>query len=78
MASEDPRPPTDYRRLRRQQDRAILWLVVGTVLLVFGALIYAVYGRWALMTGLMCLLPGAGIILVLWGLLTLIERWVQD
>ena len=53
-------------------------LVVGGLLIIGGGLIYLIYGQWALATGLLCLFPGVGIILFLWGLLSLIERWVKD
>jgi len=71
-------PPTDYRRIKRRTDRQMLWLVLGGLLMIGGGLIYLIYGKWALATGLLCLIPGAGLILVLWGLLSLIERWVGD
>jgi len=71
-------PPTDYRRMRRQTDRSLLWLVLGGLLIIGGGLIYLIYGKWALATGLLCLIPGAGLILFLWGLLSVIERWVGD
>jgi hypothetical protein len=71
-------PPTDYRRIRRRTDRQMLWLVLGGLLMIGGGLIYLIYGKWALATGLLCLIPGAGLILFLWGLLSLIERWVGD
>ena len=72
------RPPTDYRRMRRRTDRQMLWLVLGGLLFIGGGLIFLIYGKWALVTGLLCLIPGAGLILFLWGLLSLIERWVGD
>ena len=82
MADSQPptesRPPTDYRRQHRRDDRIMLGMVVGGLLIIGGGLIYALYGTWALTTGLLCLLPGAGLILLLWGLLTLIEKWVGD
>ena len=53
-------------------------LVVGGLLIIGGGLIYLIYGQWALATGLLCLFPGVGIILFLWGLLSLSERWVKD
>ncbi len=71
-------PPTDYRRIKRRTDRQMLWLVLGGLLMIGGGLIYLIYGKWALATGLLCLIPGAGLILFLWGLLSLIERWVGD
>lgn len=78
MPGRKPLPPTDTRRSRRRADRQLLWLVIGVLLLVGGGLIYLIYGRWAVVTGLFCLIPGAGIILILWGLLSLIERWVGE
>ncbi len=41
-------------------------------------MIYLIYGQGALFTALLCLIPTVGLILVLWGLLTLIERWLKD
>ncbi len=78
MSPQKPLPPTDYRRYRRQTDRRLLLLVVGGLLIIGGGLIYLIYGRWALATGLACLLPGVGLILLLWGLLSVIERWVKE
>jgi len=75
---DDSLPPTDYRRIKRRTDRQMLWLVLGGLLMIGGGLIYLIYGKWALATGLLCLIPGAGLILFLWGLLSLIERWVGD
>jgi len=53
-------------------------LVVGTLLIIGGGVIYLFYGQWALVDGLLCLFPGVGIILFLWGLLSLTERWVKE
>jgi len=72
------REPVDYRKIRRGTERQMLWLVLGGLLIFGGGLIYLIYGKWALATGLLCLIPGAGLILFLWGLLSLIERWVGD
>jgi len=75
---EKPLPPTDYRRIRRGNDQSQLWMVVGGLLIIGGGLIYLIFGKWALVTGLLCLIPGAGLILFLWGLLSVIERWVGE
>ena len=75
---DDRRPPTDTRELRRQNDRRQLALVLGGLLIIGGGLIYLVYGKWALASGLFCLIPGAGLILFLWGFLSLLERWVRE
>jgi hypothetical protein len=53
-------------------------MVLGGLLIIGGGLIYLLYGKWALATGLLCLIPGAGLILFLWGLLSVLERWVGD
>lgn len=80
----DPRPPqppdqpTDYRRQRRQHDRALLLLVV-VVLVGFGSgLIGLIWGPGAALTGGLCLGGGAGLIIGLWLLLSLIEKWVGE
>ncbi len=64
--------------MRGRTDRQMLWLVLGGLLFIGGGLIFLIYGKWALVTGLHCLIPGAGLILFLWGLLSIIERWVGD
>jgi len=73
-----PRRPTDYRRSRRQADRLYLRLTLAALLLLGGGLIYLFYGGWAFATALICLFGGAGIILLLWAILSLIERWVRE
>lgn len=78
LPEKDERAPVDYRRIRRQTERQMLWLVLGGVLLIGGGLIFLLYGKWGLATGLLCLLPGVGLILSLWGLLSLMEKWVGD
>lgn len=75
---QTPLPATDYRSIRRQTERQLLWLVLGGLLILGGGLILLIYGKWALLTGLLCLIPGAGLILFLWGLLSLIEKWVGE
>ncbi len=72
-----PLKPTDYRRYRAETDRRLLLAVIGFLIVVGGALIGILYGGWAAATGLICLLAGAGVILFLWLLLTLMERWVN-
>lgn len=73
------REPTDYREWRRRLDRELLFWVITLLLVVGGGLIGLIYGGGALTLGLSCLAIGAGVILLLWGILTLIERWtVKD
>ncbi|MCS7220944.1 MAG: hypothetical protein RML36_10085 [Anaerolineae bacterium] len=70
------RGPTDYRGWRRRLDRELLFWVIALLLVVGGGLIGLIYGGGALVLGLGCLAMGAGVILLLWGVLSLIERWV--
>ena len=77
-AGRDPiRPPTDYRAMRRRDDRALLLAVIAVLLVVGGGLIYILYGTGALITGLACLLFGVGLLLLLWLIMSAIERWAN-
>lgn len=77
-ASREPvRPPTDYRAMRRRNDRALFLAVIAVLLVVGGGLIYIIYGTGALITGLACLLFGVGILLLLWLIMSAIERWAN-
>ena len=78
MTSPDPRPPTDYRRYRRETDRKLAIAVVLFLLVVGTGLIAIIYRPSAGALALICLLGGVGIIALLWILLSLIERWVRD
>ena len=74
---EPIRPPTDYRAMRRRDDRALLLAVIAILLVVGGGLIYILYGTGALITGLACLLFGVGLLLLLWLIMSAIERWAN-
>ncbi len=74
---EPDRPPTDYRAMRRRNDRALFLAVIAVLLVVGGGLIYIIYGTGALITGLACLLFGVGILLLLWLIMSAIERWAN-
>jgi protein-S-isoprenylcysteine O-methyltransferase Ste14 len=78
MLSPDSRPPTDYRRYRRETERKLAIAVVLFLLLVGSGLIALIYQPVAGIIGFGCLLIGVGIIGLLWVLLTFIERWVSD
>ncbi|MCP4424453.1 MAG: hypothetical protein GY803_08185, partial [Chloroflexi bacterium] len=58
------------RRFRQDSDRKYLLMVIFTLVLVGGGLIALIWGPTALLTSLPCLLGGAALILVPWGLLT--------
>jgi hypothetical protein len=78
MSSPEPRPPTDYRRYRRETDRKLAIAVVLFLLVVGTSLIAIIYRPSAGILAFICLLAGVAIITLLWVLLTLIERWVGD
>jgi hypothetical protein len=78
MPSPGSRPPSDYRRYRRQTDRNLV-IAAMTVLVVAGSgFVFLIFGPGAGISSLICLLVGAAAIGGLWLLLTLIERWVGD
>jgi uncharacterized membrane protein len=66
--------PTDLRKDRRRFERTLVILVVVTFLVVGGLVIALVYGWQALITGLICLIPGVAAFVLLWFLLQLLER----
>ncbi len=68
------RPPTDLRTQRRQTEHRLLLGVVFVLVLGGGGLIGWLYGAEALVSALVCLLPGAGALLLLWLLLALLEK----
>ncbi len=70
--------PTDYRETRRRNDRALLWLVIGVLVGVGTLLIGLIWGAPAAATGGLCLISGAVLIVGLWVLLSLIEKWVGE
>jgi hypothetical protein len=78
MSTPESRPPTDYRRYRRETERRLAVAVVLFLLLVGSGLIAIIYRPSAGILAFMCLLGGVGIIALLWLVLTLIEGWVGD
>jgi fatty acid desaturase len=76
--SSDSKEPTDLRKYRRQTERRLTIAVVFFLVLVGGGLIGLIYGPGAAFIGISCLLLGAGIIGLLFVILTLMERWAQS
>jgi hypothetical protein len=70
--------PTDYRKRRRKQERFLLTLVVLVLVGVGTGLIYLIWGFQDAIAGFVCLLPSAALIVSLWFLLSLIEKWVGE
>lgn len=75
---KDSNKPTDMRAYRRQTERRLAIAVVLTLVLIGSVVIGLVYGWPAVFTGLLCLLPGAGVFLLLWIALSVIERLSRD
>jgi hypothetical protein len=68
---------TNMRRYRRESDRKLLFLVIFMLVVVGGFLIAVILGPEALLTALPCLLAGSALILVLWLLMTAVEKWLN-
>ena len=71
------RPPTDYRQRRAREQRQLFLAVIAFLLVAGTGLIYLIFGPGAAVIGLVCLLAGVGVLLLLWIILTLIERWAE-
>ncbi len=75
---KDPYKPTDMRAYRRQTERRLAIAVILALVLIGSVVIGLVYGWPAVFTGLLCLLPGAGVFLLLWIVLSVVERLSRD
>ena len=69
--------PTNVRAQRRSEQRRLFWVVAVFLVVVGSITIGFVYGLPAAVLGLGCLLTGAGVLGLLWLILTLMERWVN-
>ncbi len=66
------------RKLRREFNTHGLWLVLFGLIVVGGGIITLIYGPTAALASVVCLLAGGGLILVIWGILTLIGKLVGE
>lgn len=66
--------PIDQRRYRRQTENRMLISVLLMLVLGGGGLIWLVFGRNAALSSMLCLIPGAIVIAVLWLFLGGLER----
>lgn len=73
----DRHRPANPRAQRRREQRRIFWVVAGFLIVVGGAVIALAYGSRAIVLGATCLLSGVLVLALLWGVLLLIERWVD-
>ncbi len=72
-----PERPTDMRKYRKTLERRLVIAVVVALLVVGSLVIGLVYGWRSVFTGLLCLVPGAAILGLLWLLLGWLERLVN-
>jgi len=71
---DSPAKPTNLRVQRRREQRRLFWIVAAFLVIVGSITIALVYGLPAAALGLGCLLAGAGILGLLWLILTAMER----
>lgn len=65
-------------RHRRQTQARLIFGGLLILVLVGGGLVWAVYGRVAALTAVICLLSMGGIFGFLWLILSLLDRWVKE
>jgi hypothetical protein len=70
--------PTNLRKARRRQEKALLWLVLFVLVVIGAALIGLIWGQNSAFLGGICLVSGGSLIAGLWLLLSLIEKWLDD
>ena len=75
---EEPGKPTDMRAYRKRTERQLVIAIVFVFVIVGSVVIGLIYGWPSVLTGLLCLLPGAGVFFLLWAFLTGIERLTKD
>jgi fatty acid desaturase len=66
--------PTDLRARRRREQRRLLWIVAAFLVVGGSIAIGVAYGPSAVPLGLTCLAAGAGVLGLLWLILTLMEK----
>ena len=73
-----PSDASDLRRDRRREQRRLLWMVLAFLIVAGGLVIALSYGAPAAVIGLVCLVAGAGLVLLLWQILRVIEWLGKD
>lgn len=66
--------PTDLRGQRKREQRRLFWTVAIFLVVVGSVAIGVAYGPSAVPLGLTCLAVGAGVLGLLWLILTLMEK----
>lgn len=72
-----PRRPTDLRKDRQRSERALVISIILIFLVVGSLAIGLIYGWQAILTALICLVPGVIAFVLLWLLLQILERIVN-
>ena len=78
MPNQPEGQPTNYRKNQARQERQLVGLVSGVLLVVGTGLIGLIWGLQAALVGGACLFGGAASIVVLWLGLSLAQRWLED
>ena len=72
--NDEGRRPTDLRKDRQRMERQLIVSAIILFLIGGGVLIGLIYGWEAIITALLCLVPGVLALVLLWLLLRLVER----
>jgi hypothetical protein len=72
-----PRSLLDLRAWQRREDRRLIITIALFLVIVGGVAIGLVYGWGMALTGVLCLMGGAGLLSLLWLIMMLLERWVS-
>jgi len=76
--SKQRQDPIDLRQHRSRTERNLVLAVVGAFVVLGSAIIAIVYGMPAVLSALLCLLPGTALFVGLWLLLNGLERLTRD
>ena len=74
---DKPRPLLDLRAWQRREDRRLIITIALFLVIVGGVTIGLIYGWGTALTGVLCLMGGAGLLGLLWLIMMLLERWVS-
>ena len=75
--TDNERPPTDYRGMRKRYERELLIGAILLLVVVGGGLIGLIFGFGEMLTALPCLLGGAGAIAAIYLFFALFGRWAE-
>ncbi len=70
--------PTNYRENRRRQERTLLFLVMGVLVVVGTGLVALIWGVTTAIFSSICLVSGAILIGGLWLLLSFLQKFVGE